>query len=479
MSEIPTFRVLSEFNLNMKTIKTRIAPSPTGYPHIGTIYQALFDYAFAKKHDGVFLVRIEDTDRARFIADAEEKIFASLDWFGLSEDESLRKGGAFGPYRQSERLDIYMTHAKKLIELDGAYYCFCTKERLEEVHKKQQEEKKPTMYDRHCRNLSKGEVEEKLAEGESWVIRLKIPDRKEIIARDEIRGNISFDASLIEDAVLMKSDGFPTYHLAAMVDDHLMQVTHVLRGEEWLSSLPKHVLIYEYFGWDKPLFFHTPVLRNPDKSKLSKRQGHTNVSWYKEEGFLPEAILNYLSLMGWSHPEGKEIFSLSEFIHVVELKDMKPVGPIFDIEKLKWMNGEYIRNEKTTLLKKQLENFYSDDKDVLDFLKSEQADQMLELAKTRLKTLKEFKELVIPERVELTSEEKEVAKIFAEKLTVISKWESSTILSVVREVLKEKKVKGGMLYKIMTGHEHGLPLPESLELLGKEKTVMQLKGRYE
>ncbi|MGH7245493.1 MAG: glutamate--tRNA ligase, partial [Candidatus Levyibacteriota bacterium] len=257
-------------------VRVRIAPSPTGYPHIGTVYQALFDWAFAKKNNGTFFVRIEDTDRARFVADAEEKIYAALDWFGLEESESPRKGGPFGPYRQSERLDIYKKYALELIEKNGAYYCFCTKERLDELHKKQEQEKMPTMYDGHCRNLSKEEVEKNLADGQSYVIRLKIPENTDIVVKDEIRGEIHFDSKLIEDAVLLKADGYPTYHLASsVVDDHLMQTTHIVRGEEWLPSLPKHIIAYNYFGWEKPLFFHTPILRNPDKSKLSKRQGHT------------------------------------------------------------------------------------------------------------------------------------------------------------------------------------------------------------
>lgn len=456
-------------------VRTRVAPSPTGYPHIGTIYQALFDYAFARKHGGVFFVRIEDTDRERFVQDAEEKIYAALDWFGLLEDESPRVGGPFAPYRQSERLEIYQKYAKELIEKNGAYYCFCTKERLESVHQMQESEHKATMYDKHCRNLSAAEVQQKLSDNTSHVIRLKVPENTDIVVRDEIRGEIHFDSNLIEDTVLMKSDGYPTYHLAsAVVDDHLMETSHLVRGEEWLSSLPKHWLALDYLGWKKPLFFHTPVLRNPDKSKLSKRQGHTNVSWYQEEGFLPEAILNYLAQLSWSHPEGKEIFPLSEFIQLFDLKDIKPVGPIFDIVKLMWMNGQYIQNLSTKKLHDKLHAFYEYDKEVLAVLSQNTADALIDLAKTRMKTLKEFKELVIPVSVDLSNEEKVVANLFGEKLKSLSEWNKETILSVVREVLKEKKAKGSMLYKIMTGREHGLPLPESLELLGKEETLKKL-----
>lgn len=453
-------------------VRTRIAPSPTGYPHIGTVYQALFDWAFAKKHNGVFYVRIEDTDRERLVPDAEDRIFAALDWFGLVEQESVRKGGQYAPYRQSDRLGIYQKYAKELIEKNGAYYCFCTKERLESVHRQQEKNKQATMYDKHCRNLPHDEVQSNLKEGMPYVIRLKIPENTDIVVRDEIRGEIHFDSNLIEDAVLVKSDGFPTYHLAsAVVDDHLMETSHLVRGEEWLSSLPKHWVALDYFGWGKPLFYHTPVLRNPDKSKLSKRQGHTNVSWYREEGFLPEAILNYLALMAWSHPEGKEIFPLSEFVELVELQDIKPAGPIFDMEKLKWMNGEYIRNKTTQELKEKLLEFYKKNEEVMTVLQSNDADSLIELSKTRMKTLNEFRDLVISAKAVLTDEEKEVASLFKAKLVDLANWDKESILNVVREVLQEKKVRGSVLYTIITGRPSGLPLPESLELLGKEKTL--------
>ncbi len=452
-------------------VRTRIAPSPTGYPHIGTIYQALFDYAFAKKYKGKFVVRIEDTDRTRFIEGAENRIFEALDWFGLPEDESPRNGGPFSPYRQSERLEIYKKYAKELVERGGAYYCFCTKERLEELHETQEKDKKPTIYDRHCLSYTNEDVLRKLNTGTPHVIRLKIPDTKDFPVTDEIRGVIHFDLTLLEDAVLMKSDGYPTYHLAAMVDDHLMEITHVLRGEEWLSSLPKHILIYDYFGWKKPLFFHTPVLRNPDKSKLSKRQGHTNVSYYKDEGFLPEAILNYLSLMGWSPRDGKEIFSLDEFTQSVELKDLKPVAPIFDIKKLEWLNGEYIRSEKLKVISEKLRKFYRDDADVIKVIDDPESEKILELAKTRMKTLKDFRNLVIPEKIELSDEEKEIAKSLQESFEKIQDWNKESILDVMKETLQKYKIKGSILYKVLTGREQGLPLPESLEIIGKAKTI--------
>ncbi|MEK9178318.1 MAG: glutamate--tRNA ligase, partial [Patescibacteria group bacterium] len=261
-------------------VRTRIAPSPTGSPHIGTLYQTLFNYSWAKKNNGRFFVRIEDTDRQRFVEGAEEEIFKTLDWIGLTEDESPRRDGGYGPYRQSERLGIYEKYAKEVTDKDGAYFCFCSKERLETLRSTQATAKQPTMYDEHCRDLSRDEQAEKLSKAKEWILRLKVPTEGMLKVKDEIRGDVEFDLSLIEDSVLVKSDSFPTYHFAVVVDDHLMKVTHVIRGEEWLSSLPKHVMLYDFFGWEKPKFYHTPNLRNPDKSKLSKRHGHVSVDWY-------------------------------------------------------------------------------------------------------------------------------------------------------------------------------------------------------
>lgn len=457
--------------------RTRIAPSPTGYPHIGTIYQALFNYGFAKKNDGQFLIRIEDTDRSRFVEDAEEKIFSSIDWFGLVEDESPRKPGSFAPYRQSERLDIYKKYIDELIEKKKAYYCFCTKERLDEVRKKQQEEGRQPMYDKHCRFLEQGAISGNLNNNMSYVIRMVIPDEGKIVFRDEIRGDIEFDSSTVDDQVLLKSDGFPTYHLAVVVDDHLMEITHVLRGEEWLSSTPKHWLLYEYFGWQRPLFFHTPVLRNPDKSKLSKRQGHTNVEWYKEEGFLPEAILNYLALMGWSHPEEKEKFDLNEFIQHVELKDLKPVGPIFDIVKLTWLNGAYIMDLSGVELEKRVIEF---DSTVGELVADEDTRvKLADIAKTRMKTLKDFKMLVEPfykrKEFTLTVEQKSLREELKKVLLEIEEWTDIVIKQKILDTfIFSKRYKFPDLYQIIIGEKQGLPIAETLAVLGKEQSLLLL-----
>ncbi|HRN96225.1 MAG TPA: glutamate--tRNA ligase [Candidatus Levybacteria bacterium] len=454
------------------TVRTRIAPSPTGFPHIGTVYQALFNFSFARRHNGQFMVRIEDTDQARFVEGAEDVIFKTLDWFGLTEDESPRKSGPYDPYRQSERLSTYQEHAQELIKKGGAYYCFCTKERLDQMRKQLQVEKKPLRYDRHCRDLSAEEVSKKLDEGVPYVIRLKVPDNTQIVVKDEIRGEVTFNSAEIDEQVLLKSDGFPTYHLGVVVDDYLMKITHVVRGEEWLTSAPKHVLLYDYFGWEKPLFFHTPVLRNPDKSKLSKRHGHTNVSWYKEAGYLPEAILNYLALMGWSHPEEKEIFSLNEFISLFDLSDMKAVGPIFDLTKLTWMNGMYIREMDDTVLKKRLIDF--DPK--IGTVEEHIIDSFVSIAKSRIKTLAEFMPQVLPfiqkQTLELTHEEKTNRIALKAQLESRDEWNTDTILSVLRDfITKTPGINFKYLYKIVIGANQGLPLVDAFVIIGKEKTL--------
>jgi glutamyl-tRNA synthetase len=322
-----------------KEVRVRIAPSPTGYPHIGTIYQALFNFAYAKNREGKFLVRIEDTDRSRFVEGAEEVIFSSIDWARLPEDESPRHDGGVGPYRQSERLEIYHQYVQELLDKDKAYFAYYKK--ADAGGKKDYTAKQEVVMETTESPLPPASVAD-MPENGDWIVRMRVPKDVTITFRDEIRGDITFESKQVTEQVLLKSDKFPTYHLAVVVDDHLMNITHVVRGEEWISSTPKHILLYEYFGWEKPLFFHTPDLRNPDKSKLSKRQGHTNVNWYREEGFLPEAMVNYLALLGWTHPEEKEIFSLSEFIAKFDLKDIRAVGPVFDLPKLTWMNQQYI-----------------------------------------------------------------------------------------------------------------------------------------
>ena len=324
-------------------VRVRIAPSPTGDPHVGTAYQAVFNYAFAKGRGGDLILRIEDTDRARSTPESEQAILESLRWLGIPWDEGPDVGGLHAPYRQSERTAIYREHAGRLIEAGRAYRCFCSRERLEEG--REETRGAVTGYDRRCRSLDPGASEGRASAGEPFVVRLKVPLEGECAWRDLLRGEIRKDWASVDDQVLLKSDGYPTYHLANVVDDHLMEVSHVIRGEEWINSVPKHRLLYEYFGWEPPVFCHLPLLRNPDRSKLSKRKNPTSIGYYRRAGFLPEALRNFLGLMGWTMPNGEEKFTLQQMCENLRLEEISLGGPVFDVGKLRWLNGRYIRED--------------------------------------------------------------------------------------------------------------------------------------
>ena len=405
-------------------VRVRIAPSPTGIPHIGNTRTALFNYLFAKHNKGKFIIRIEDTDQARIVKGAKKAIFEIPDWLGLLWDEE---------YTQSERKSIYKEHAAQL--------------------------------------LKKG-----LAYEDEGAVRFKIPTNREISWADAIGDKkITFKTDVIEPFVILKSDGFPTYHLANVVDDHLMNITHVIRGDEWISSTPKHILLYEAFGWKQPIFAHLPVILGPDKTKLSKRHGAKSVLDYKKEGYLKEALLNFMAFLGWNPGGDKEIMDIQEMIKLFDLKDVNTASPIFDIKKLEWINGEYIRKSQILALKSQISDFYKDDKEILKVISEKDADKIIELAKTRMKTLAEFRNLVIPGKTTLSSSEKNISKDLIDELKALDKWSKDKILEVMKKIIEENKIKGNILYKIITGYESGLPLPESLEILGKEKTLGKIK----
>lgn len=459
-------------------VRTRIAPSPTGQDlHIGNAYTALINYVFAKKHGGEFIIRIEDTDRMRLVEGSQERILASLTWLGIAHAEGPDVGGQYAPYRQSERLEIYRKYAEQLVEKGHAYYCFCSQERLEQMRKDQEANHQPPMYDGLCKKPDPKEAKKRVVTGEKHVIRLDVPDEGTTTFHDLIRGDICFENKLIDDQVILKSDGFPTYHLGVVVDDHLMNISHIIRGEEWISSTPKHILLYDFFGWEKPVFAHMPLLRNPDKSKLSKRKNPVWVSWYKDQGFLPEAVRNYLALMAWAHPEGKEIFSTEEMIAAFDLARVQTTAPVFDTEKLRWLNGEYLRRKSDKELKEliyQHVNMLIRENDPL-------VDKIIPLVKERMKTLKEFESL---------------AGFFFEKPKGFERPLKAEPLKVVREVLHscewkhdemEKSIRAaaeiaGMKAKdvfmelrvAVTGKTVGPPLLESLEILGKEETLSRL-----
>lgn len=341
------FRTLNQYpqfsRIPLSTVRVRFAPSPTGFLHVGGLRTALYNYLFARRNHGVFVLRIEDTDRARFVEGAVENLIKTIRWAGMEFDEGPGIPGGAGSYVQSERLPVYRQYADELLAARKAYYAFDTPEELEEMRKEREKLRLPPKYDRRALKLSPDEVKQKLDAGVPHVIRMKTPDSETIVVEDLVRGRVEFDSNLLDDQVLLKSDGYPTYHLANVVDDHLMGITHVIRGEEWLPSTPKHVLLYRSFGWEAPLFAHLPLLLNPDKSKLSKRQGDVAVEDYRQKGFLPEALVNFVAFLGWNPGDDREIFTLEELTKEFSLDRVGKSGSVFNIEKLHWLNAQHLR----------------------------------------------------------------------------------------------------------------------------------------
>ncbi len=362
-------------------VRVRIAPSPTGDPHVGTAYIALFNYVFAKKHGGKFLLRIEDTDQVRSTRASEEAILRALKWIGLNWDEGPDIGGPCGPYRQSERSAIYKEHAFSLIERGAAYPCFATAEELEEMRKAQIAAGKTPQYDRRYRGLSRSEAQARMQAGQPYVVRLAMPLEGQTRFVDGLRGEIVIDNATIDDQVLLKSDGFPTYHLANVVDDHLMGISHVIRAEEWIISTPKHVQLYHAFGWQPPAFLHMPLLRNPDRSKISKRKNPVSLDYYRDAGFFPEALLNFLALMGFAFGGDREKFSLEEMIGVFDFAKVSPGEPVFDLAKLSWLNGMYLREMSSAELLRRLRDWRLGDEYLL---------RLLPLLRERMERLDQF-----------------------------------------------------------------------------------------
>lgn len=460
------------------TIRTRIAPSPTGIAHLGTAYIAMRNLALARQAKGQFLIRIEDTDRERYVEGAVEVIFEAMKWLGYTHDEGPDIGGTHAPYTQSERLPIYRDYALELIKKGHAYYCFCNKERLEQVRESQLAAKQLPRYDGHCRNLTSAEIEANLASSLPHVIRLAVPKEGTTICHDPIRGDVSFENSGLDDQVLIKSDGYPTYHLAVVVDDHLMEITHVVRGEEWLSSTPKHLLLYQAFGWDAPIFAHLPVIRNKDKSKMSKRKNDVSILSHRERGYLPEALNNFMALMGWSHPEGKEIFSLQEFLQVFSLDRVTKTAPIYDLDKLNYYNGYYIRSlVDSELITRLNAGFIPSD------CPSQLVPQLIPLIKERMVTLKDFESLTSffyrnPDKTNFTPEEGEYVKLASSILTTCE-WSKEGIETSLVESVKAKGWKNGPFFAAMrmaiTGKKVSPPLTESMLILGRDAVLERLQ----
>lgn len=473
-----------------KPVKVRIAPSPTGDPHVGTAYIALFNYAFARKMNGKFILRIEDTDQARSTQASEDAIIRSLRWLGLDWDEGPDVGGPSGPYKQSQRKQIYFEYAMKLVESGHAYPCFCTAERLEDLRRKQRLLKQKPMYDGKCRNIPKAEAASRMASGEPYVIRLAVPREGDSVVQDRLRGPVRFNNAEIDDQVLLKSDGFPTYHLANVVDDHLMGVTHVIRAEEWINSLPKHYLLYEAFGWEPPQFIHMPLLRNKDKSKISKRKNPVNIEYYRSIGILPQALLNFLGLMGYSMPDGREVFSLDEFVADFSFDRVSLGGPVFDVDKLMWLNGTYIR----TL----------DDGQLLDLLQSEvfntkRLAPIVPLLKERMRTLGDFVdgasfyfahqvELPIAEVMRATKQRapKETArylKQFLKSLDNLPEFTNDALEAHMRTFCEESGLKTREFFMVVrlaiTGRRASPPLVQSMTILGRAACAQRLRAAVE
>jgi len=471
-----------------KQLRTRIAPSPTGDPHVGTAYVALFNYALAKQQGGQFVLRVEDTDQTRSSSEAEAMIYDALSWLGLQWDEGPDVGGPHGPYRQSERSEIYTEHAEKLVASGHAYPCFCTRERLDELRAEQKAAKGRFGYDGLCRSIDPAEAAERRAAGEAHVIRLAMPTEGEIVVDDLLRGEVSFEAAQIDDQVLIKSDGYPTYHLANVVDDHLMEITHVIRAEEWISSLPKHVQLYKAFGWELPVFCHLPLLRNADKSKISKRKNPVSLNYYRRAGFLPEAVLNYLALMGFAMPDERDEFSRDEFVEVFDPATISLGGPVFDLEKLTWLNGKHIRAmEPAGLLERLRSEMLSD-----DYLL-----KVLPLAHERIDTLADFigyADFFFTGDVDYddTARSKMVAKgrtppqmaklfrvLLEESLDPILNWNVESVEAAMRAHCEHHELKAKELFMpvrvAVTGRTATPGLFDTMAVLGKELCRRRLR----
>jgi len=481
-------------------VRVRFAPSPTGFLHIGGLRTALFNYLFARHNNGVFVLRIEDTDRTRYVEGAIENLISILNWCGVDYDEGpyldengkIYQKGDFGPYIQSQRTEIYKKYAEELLKKGVAYRCFCTPQRLEELRKTQLINKQPPMYDRFCRNLSQKESDER-AKNEPFTIRLKMPD-EEIIFNDIIRGEVRFDGKLIDDQVLLKSDGFPTYHLANVVDDHLMKVSHVIRGEEWLSSTPKHVVLYRYFGWEAPKFAHLPLLLNPDRSKLSKRSGDVSVEDFKNEGYLPEAIINYVALLGWSTEDSQQFFTKEELIQKFSLERCSDSSAIFDRQKLLWMNSEYVRKTDTERLFLYAKAFlekagFKNIDEQKEYIK-----KLIEAEKERIKLLKDIPCLIeyfLKKDDEIVYDENAVKKYLSteqqkiilsqilEELKKIENFDKTTLEAKIREFCQKNGYKTSDVFHpirvAVSGRKEGIGLFDLLELLGKERVINRIK----
>ena len=469
-------------------VRTRIAPSPTGDPHVGTAYTALFNQAFARSRGGRFVLRIEDTDRLRSSAASEAAILDTLRWAGIEWDEGPDIGGDFGPYRQSERQSIYRQHAERLLREGKAFHCFCSAERLDEVRRRQQANGETTRYDGRCRTLQAAEVQARLGSGEPHVVRLAVPEDGSCRFTDGLRGDIEIPWRQVDMQVLVKSDGFPTYHLAVVVDDHAMAISHVLRGEEWISSMPKHQLLYAAFGWPMPSHWHLPLLRNADGSKLSKRKNPTGLDYYRHSGYLPEALLNYLALMGWSMPDERELFSVRDMVEQFDIERVSRRGPVFDLDKLNWLNGQYIRSLDADEFMDRVSSW------ALNRQRLAPLAPLLQQRSERFRDLLQQVDYLLGERAPLTEADfahktldtaacRRILDHASRRLDELADWRRDDLYNALKGLADALGMKTrdflAPLFVAVAGRAVALPLFDSLAFLGRDLTRSRLRSALE
>ncbi|SCB12765.1 glutamate--tRNA ligase [Rhizobium hainanense] len=466
-------------------VRVRIAPSPTGEPHVGTAYIALFNYLFAKKHGGEFILRIEDTDATRSTPEFETKVLDALKWCGLKWSEGPDIGGPYGPYRQSDRKELYKPYVEQIVTNGHGFRCFCTPERLEKMREAQRAAGLPPKYDGHCLNLTAEEVSTRVAAGEPHVVRMKIPTEGSCKFHDGVYGDVEIPWDAVDMQVLLKADGMPTYHMANVVDDHLMKITHVARGEEWLASVPKHILIYQYLGWEAPVFMHLSLMRNADKSKLSKRKNPTSISYYTALGYIPEALMNFLGLFFIQIAEGEELLSMDELAEKFDPENLSKAGAIFDIQKLDWLNGRWIREKLSE------EEFQQR---VLTWaMENSRLQEGLKLSQSRITKLGELPDLagflfksdlnLDPSafaKIKSTPEELlEILNTVQPDLEKILEWNVETIEAELRAIAdrmgKKLKVIVAPLFVAVSGSSRSLPLFDSMAILGRSVVRQRLK----
>ncbi|MBF0288498.1 MAG: glutamate--tRNA ligase [SAR324 cluster bacterium] len=471
-------------------VRLRFAPSPTGYLHVGGLRTALFSYLYARQQKGAFIFRLEDTDQQRLVEGAEDNLIKMLQWAGLEIDEGADKGGEYGPYRQSERLPVYHKHAQQLLDDGNAYHCFCSSETLDAMRDEQKAKNLPIRYDGRCRHLSSQDVEEKLKVESSHVVRMKIPENEQMVMSDLIRGTVIIETDQLDDQVLIKADGFPTYHLAVVVDDHLMEISHVVRGEEWLPSLPKHLLLFRYLKWRPPQFAHLPLILNPDRSKLSKRQGDVAVEDFRDKGYLPEALVNFIVLLGWNTAGDQELFSFQELIENFSFDRVGKAGSIFDNEKLNWMNQQYLHQLSPDELFERLIPYIRDtafaDQDETKLRKvcSILQPRLVTLADIQDKLSLFFEEspqLTDPELIEALREDsaQTVLRAFQEEARNTEAITEDNFPAIMKSVQKSTGIKGKKLWPPMryalTLEKNGPDLPLVAGVFGKKRCLRMIE----